>query len=312
MYSVFNKLNDSIINSSYPSKDKGLHIIFCSKFKNLLDDYISNYFTKYLFYFLFIFFWVFEIIHFVNFNLCLMVNDLFMTKKLYIVIFKEIVPYITHELPVISSLYDFFEFNFNFIRYIAFISTGGNFFLISLFVIFLMIGLLFIEFYTHLKQVSILTLVYCYLFFSFLVFSIFKLELLSFEYASILMVFIPFLLISSSTFKKMELLDLYIVGLMVLLSLVHPIFIILFLFSLLFLCRGFVLKVYRHEMNTTISLSEFRYLLKELAIDFFLVSYCVRSIYPYINVNHEIFFITLFIFFIFIIEYTYSFFIRKK
>jgi len=311
MYSVFNKLNDSIIHSSYTSKDKGLHIIFCSKFKNLLDDYISNYFTKYLFYFLFISFWIFEIINFVNFNFNIAYYGVLDIKVLYHIIFKEIAPYIAHELPITSYLYLFLKFNLDFISYVTYISTGGNFFLITLFVIFLMLGLFFIEFYTHLKQVSILTLIYCYFFFSFLVFNVFNLELLSFENASILMVSIPFLL-SITTIKKIELLDLYIVGVMVFLSLIHPIFIVLFLFSILFLCRDSILEIYKNEMNTRISLSEFRYLLMELAIDFVLVSFCIRLVYPFLDVNSEIFMITLLIFFIFTIDYTYSFFIKKK
>lgn len=311
MYSIFNKLNDSIINSSYPSKGKGLHITFFSKFKNLLDDYISNYFTKYLFYFLFIAFWVFEISYFISSNFDLIIHNAPSIRALYRTFFKVIAPYVAHEVPVISYLYSFFEFNLDFIRYIIYILTVENFFLIFLFVLFLMIGLFCIEYYTHLKQVSIFTLIYCYFFFSFLVFNTFKLELLSFEYASILMVLIPFLL-SITTIKKVELLDLYIVGLMVFSSLIHPIFIILFLFSIIFLCRDLILELCKSYMELEMTESDFDHFLKEIAIDFALVTVFTWTIYPYINVTHEVFMVTLFTSLFFIMDYSYSFFTRKK
>lgn len=305
MYSIFNKLNNSIINNSHFSKNEDFHIIFCSKFKNLLDDYISNYFTKYLFYFLFIAFWIFEIISFLNTGLSLLIGGFYNTQ-IALTDFSYFA-----DLEIFSYFYSFFEFNVNFIKYLLHLLTGQSYFLIFLVFVFFLFSLLLLEFYTHLKQISILTLIYCYFFFLFLVFIMFKIELFNFEYASILMMFIPFLL-SSTIVKKIELLDLYIVGLMVFLSLIHPFFIILFLFSSVYLFKDSILAVYKNEINTKIKLSEFNYLLIVLTVDIMLLVFAILVIGAVEGITPNAFLTLMFVFLSLVTSYTYSFFIKKK
>lgn len=310
MYSLFNKLNSSIINNSYSSKDKNFAIIFFSKFKNLLDDYISNYFTKYLFYFLFMAFWILEVISFFNYHysICIGLKPKLDTVALFGYGFYKFIM----NFEVSSYFSSLVYFNLDFPRYILHLLTGESYFLTLLVFLSLVIGSLFIEYYTHKKQISLFTLMYCYLFFTFLVFVPFKMGLFSFEYASIIITFIPFLLTVTNVIKKIELLDLYIVGLMVFLSFIHPIFIILFLFSTIYLFKDSIQEVYYYEINTHITKHEATKVVSMAIVDLVVVVVSVMTLHTAFGVSYGVYLFGMVALFIFLAEYVYSFFIRKK
>lgn len=312
MYSVFHKLNDSIINRPNSTKNEGLHIIFCSKFKNLLDDYISNYFTKYLFYFLFIAFWLFEIFSIVNHisnfeTLRLTVN------RSHVGAFKEIAHYTVTELPVMPYIFSFFKFNFDFICYYYSIFTGESIFSVYLFLVSLFLVLLLIEYYTHLKQVSIFTLVYSYFFLLFIVFNTFYFGLFS-ELAAIMAVpHVLLLLCILGLGKRVDGLDLCIVLLVMCLSLVHPILMIILLFGVAFLFKDSIPAMWAYLLNTSSHINVGELLVGMVSAIFGI--YVLLLFFFKVKVLHftSTAFLLISLLYIFLVfDYVYSFFIRKK
>lgn len=312
MYSVFHKLNDSIINRPHSTKNEGLHIIFCSKFKNLLDDYISNYFTKYLFYFLFIAFWIFEIFSILNNITNFEVFRLFLTRN-HVGAFKEIAHYTVTELPLMPYIFSFFKFNFDFICYYYSIFTGESIFSVYLFLVFFILVLLLVEYYTHLKQVSIFTLVSCYFFLLFIVFNTFYFGLFSELTAIMAVPHILLFLCILGLGKRADGLDLCIVAVVLFLSLVHPIFMIILLFGVAFLFKDCIPAMWAYLRNTSSHLNVGELLVRIVsdisAIYLLLIVFFSLKVLHFTSTAFLLFSL-LYIFLVF--DYAYSFFIRKK
>jgi len=312
MYSVFHKLNDSIINRPHSTKNEGLHIIFCSKFKNLLDDYISNYFTKYLFYFLFIAFWLFEILSIIDYTVDFQLLR-FIVSRNHFDFLKEIAHHAVTELPVMPYIFSFFNFNFDFICYYYSIFTGESIFSVYLFLVSLVLVLLLVEYYTHLKQVSIFTLLYCYFFLLFIVFNTFYFGLFS-ELAAIMAV--PHILLFLCILglgKRADSLDLCIVVAVLVLALVHPIFMIILLFGVAFLFKDCIPAMWAYLITTSSNLHVSDLLVRIIAD--IVALYMLLLLFFGIKVLHFsstafLLFSLLYIFLSF--DYAYSFFIRKK
>lgn len=196
-----NFLVDSSSSFSMNKEQSKFDDLFFSKFKNLLDDYISNYLVKYLFFFLFISFFYLEIgfflfsmmdycVHILPFIFDLENNILYATKT-YCIAYLIDMSYLLSSFTVFEYIYSFLAFNLDVISLV--VNSLGRFDYFMMTLLVLTFYMLF-EVCTHENNVPVNTLVYMYLVFSIFIYILYAFGFLSLLSSTLLLSSFPLII----------------------------------------------------------------------------------------------------------------------
>lgn len=226
-------LNNNVVGSftSYYNKERpDIVYLFNSKFKNLLDDYISNYWVKYLFLFLFISFFFMEGLYF---YFSLFENDhvgqLQRSGNTVMEFLNNIV--ILYDSTFFANLFSYFiTLQISLLRYI--VITYFTDISIVFLCFFLILCIFMLEVFTHKTKFSIFTFLFIYAFISFFFSFLSYFDLISIMTCDLIFLSIPLVLVL--LLSNVNIFDLYFLGITLGITLLLPSFAYIFLLFIFF------------------------------------------------------------------------------